>query len=145
MSKNIDSQKRLLNICKLQQKLAQRDYLGAEKNIARLEISRDQLDVMADQMLENRGAMHAALLSAKLEFGHRLIRLAGLQQVKIVQGRQAAIRLQSAARLTARRVERVEQDFRKAKKQAENGDPGKRFGFLNHVRPGQKLRKGIML
>lgn len=120
MSKYVQSKKRLLSICKLRGKLAQSDYLSAEKNITKLELSREQLGVMAGQMLDTRSCVHSAMLAAKLEFGHRFITLQGLQKAKIVKERKAATMLQSEAFLSGRREERAQQDFRQAKKSNEN-------------------------
>lgn len=144
MNKYVHSKERVLGICKLQGKLAQRDYLGAEKNIEKLEMSREQLGVMAGQMLDTSGCVHSAMLAAKLEFGHRLITLNGQQKAKIAKGRKAATMLQSEAYLSARREERAQQDFRQARKSSENRLQQNQPYQTKHSRSGKsKLKKGM--
>lgn len=144
MSKYVNSKKRILGICKLQGKLAQRAYLAAEKNIAKLEMSREHLGAMADQMLDTSDCIQSDMLAAKLEFGHRLISLDGLQKTKITQGKEAAPMLQSKAYLSARREERAEQDLRKARTSGENDLQKNQPYQINHRRSGKsKSKKGM--
>tara|TARA_R110000772_G_scaffold75873_2_gene164335 strand:+ start:242 stop:679 length:438 start_codon:yes stop_codon:yes gene_type:complete len=143
MSKYVHSKKRVLGICKLQGKLAQRDYLGAEKNIAKLEMSREQLAMMADEMLDTSDCIQSGMLAAKLEFGHRLINLTGLQKAKIVQSRRAATMLQSKAHLSARREERAELDFRQATKSSEYHRQQSQPIQMKYARSGKKPKKGM--
>lgn len=116
MSKFVRSKKRILSICHVQGKVAERDYLGARKKIVRLEKSSDQLRVMADQMLDTRGNIHSAMLAAKMEFGYRLIMLNRLQRTRIDQNQRVAETLLSEAHLSRRKEDRAACNFRQAAK-----------------------------
>jgi len=120
MSRNLNDKKRVLDICKLREKLAQVDHRRAQKNIAKLEVSGQQLGMMAGQMLDISGYIHAAILSAKLEFGHRLITLQNSQKKKITHEQSITAVLQSWAFQCAQTAERADLNFRKAKKSDEN-------------------------
>ncbi len=107
-------------------------------------MSREQLQIMAGQMFDSDGDIPSAMLSAQLEFGQRLLTLDRLQQTKITQAEEAAVRLRSAAYLSVRREDLAEQNFRQATKSSEirhqkNAPPSIRSG---RSRQG-KSRKGM--
>ena len=108
-------------------------------------MSREQLRAMAEQMLDSDGDIPSAILSAKLEFRHRLIKLDSLQKIKITQSRETANRLLSKASLSARREERAEQNFRQASRSSENRQQLNNPRQIDNNRPGQgKYRKGMI-
>lgn len=116
MSKYAQSKKRVWCICQLQGKVAQRDYLHTQKNITRLEMSRERLRVMASQILDIGDCTRSTLLAANMEFGHRLIILNSRQEAMIIQDREAMALLRSEVFLSAQKEERAERDYRQAKK-----------------------------
>lgn len=114
MTQHVRSKRRILTICQLQGKLAEREYLGAQKHIVNLERARDQLCDFADQMLDTDGETHSAMLAAKMEFGHRLIALGRLQKSRIAKDQKAAETLLSKAHLSKRKTGRAADDLRQA-------------------------------
>lgn len=120
MSLNLNDKKRVLDICKLRRKLAQVDYQRVQKDIAKLEVSGQQLGAMAGQMLDIGECTHAAALSAKLEFGHRLVKLQSLQTEKIAKEKGVTTVLQVRVFQRAQTEDRAQLNFQKAKKSNEN-------------------------
>ena len=116
MTKYLNSKLRILGACQLQCRLARQNYLGAERDIARMEMSREHLRAMAGQMLENQEVVQSAMLAAKMELAYRLIALNGRQKGRIMEDRQAAALLQSEAVLSARKEDRAAQDLKQARK-----------------------------
>lgn len=120
MTQSVRSKKRILSICQLQGKLAERDYLGAQKNVVKLEKSRDQLSALADQMLDVDGETRSAAVAAKMEFGHRLIALGHVQEERITRDQKTTAMLLSKAYQSKQKEERAAYDFRQAAKSSEN-------------------------
>ncbi len=116
MSKHLNSKTRILGVCQLQNRLARQIYLGAERDIARMEMSREHLRTMAGQMSENQEVVQSALLAARMELAHRLIALNGRQKDRVTQDRQAAAALQSEVFFSARREDRAAMDLKQARK-----------------------------
>ncbi len=116
MSKHLNSKTRILGICQLQNRLARQIYLGAERDIARMEMSHEHLRTMAGQMLENQEVVQSALLAARMELAYRLIALNGRQKDRVTQDRQAAAALQSKVFFSARREDRAAMDLKQARK-----------------------------
>jgi hypothetical protein len=116
MSKHLNSKTRILGVCQLQNRLARQNYLSAERDIARMEMSREHLRKMVGEMLENEEVLRSSLLASRMELGHRLIAIDGRQKDKLMQDRQAAAALQSKVFLSARREDRAAMDLKQARK-----------------------------
>lgn len=141
MTRHVRSKKRILTICQMNGKLAERDYLRARKDIMKREASRDQLYVMTDQMLDMDGYIPSATLAAKIEFGHRLISLNRLQKERIAQDEKAAAMLLSKAYLSKRQEDRAAQDLRSATKSFESRQQKNQPGRTKS-RHSRKIREG---
>ena len=116
MSNHLNSKTRILGVCQLQNRLARQIYLGAKRDIARMEMSREDLRKMVGEMLENEEILQSSTLASRMELGHRLIAIDGRQKNKIMQDRQAAAALQSEVFFSTRRVDRAAMDLKHARK-----------------------------